>query len=330
MLKNINSHKKKLIGVGIIGTGRMAEFHLNVFKKIKGVKILAISSTSKGLKRRKIIKKKFKIEKDYSNYQLMIKQNSNINAIIIASKIDKNFNIAKFCIKNKKHCLIEKPPALKLNEVKHLISLKRKNNIIVCTGLQRRFYGNFLKIKKIIQTKSLKSISIEAPENYKEILNKNKFSKNVLNKWVFANGIHCIDLFRYFSGEIKKIYSYNKKFYFKNHFDSINSVLHFKNGTIGTYKSNWFSPGSWSVKLYFKDFLIDSTPLENSKIIFQNGKKKEITKTLYDRKFKPGLFLQNLKFIESIKKKKILGQLCELEDAYKTMNICSKIAKYKK
>ena len=161
------------------------------------------------------------------------------------------------------------------------------------------------------------------------IRNKKKFSKDVLNKWIFANSIHCIDLFRYFGGEIKKIYSYNQKFYCKNHFDSINSVLYFKNGILGTYRSNWFSPGKWSVKLYFKNFLIDSTPLENSKIIFQNGKVKNINKTLYDKKFKPGLFLQNSKFIQSIKKKKIVEQLCEIEDAYKTMKICSKIAGYK-
>ena len=58
MKKGINLLKKKIINIGVIGTGRMAEFHLNTFRKIKNTKILAISSTPKCTKRRKIIKKK--------------------------------------------------------------------------------------------------------------------------------------------------------------------------------------------------------------------------------------------------------------------------------
>lgn len=329
MKKNTSLPKKKIINIGVIGNGRMANFHLKTFARINGVNILSLCSTPKGKARRELTKKKFKIDTAYGNYKAMIKEQTKLDGVIIASSIEKNYEIAKYCIEQKKHCLIEKPPGLELGQVKKLISLSKKHKVISCVGLQRRFYGNFLAIKKIINKKKLQSVSIEAPENFSQILKKKKFSKTVLDKWIYANAIHCIDLFRFFNGEIKKIFTFNRKT-LSNYIDLFNSTVIFKNKTVGTYHSNWFNGGRWSLRLYFKDFMIESSPLEDTRIIYRDGKVKKIPKSKLDCKFKPGLYLQNLKFINSIRKNKIDNKLVDLNNSYQTMKICSVIAGYKK
>lgn len=314
--------------IGIIGNGRMAQFHIEVFNKISNVKILCIASTESGSLRRKFTAKKFNILKEYSSYKTMLLENPRLDAVIITSTIDYNYKIAKYCISRKLNCLIEKPVAFYKSEIMNLMRLAKKNKVKVITGLQRRFYSSVLKIKDIQKKYELKSIFIEAPENFTDILKKKKFSKKILNKWIISNGIHCIDLLRFFAGDVRKVNAKvkdlgeNRKDY--------NSLIEFKNNIIGIYKSNWESGGSWTIKLYFKEFYILMSPLENCKLIHNNGKIQSLNLSKNDKMYKPGLYMQNYQFIKNLKHKtKYLNYLSDINDAYKTFQLCNLISKKK-
>lgn len=314
--------------IGIIGNGRMAKFHMDVFKAIPNVKILCIASTKSGSLKRKIVAKKFKIIREYSSYKTMLLENSELDAVIIASSIDCNYKIAKYCILKKIHCLIEKPIALYKNEALNLVKLAKKNKVKVFTGLQRRFYSTVLKIKNIEKKHKIKSIFIEAPENFSDILKKKKFKKKVLEKWVLANGIHCIDLFRFFCGDVKKVTT--KVNSLNRYQKDYSSIIEFKKNIIGIYKSNWESGGSWTVKLYFENFFILMSPLENCKIYYNDGSFKNLELSKKDKKFKTGLYLQNYHFIKNLKKKTPYSNyLSNINDALRTFELCSMIANYK-
>tara|TARA_B100000886_G_scaffold205780_1_gene142136 strand:- start:14135 stop:15088 length:954 start_codon:yes stop_codon:yes gene_type:complete len=317
------------MNIGIIGNSRMAKFHLEVFKKIPKVNIACIASTPSGSEERKKTAKKFKIFREYSSYKKMLSENPNLDAVIIASRIDYNYEIAKYCISKKFNSLIEKPIALNKKDALNLIKLANKNKVKVFTGLQRRFYSSSLKIKNIQKKYKLISISIEAPEDFTEILKKKKFKLKVLKKWVLGNGIHCIDLFRFFNGDISNVITRvkNSRGYRKDY----NSLIEFKNNTIGIYKSNWESGGTWTVKLYFKKFYILMSPLENCKIYYYSGKVKVIGLSKLDKLYKPGLYLQNYHFLKNLKSKtKYSNYLSDINDAIKTFKLCSLIGNYKK
>lgn len=315
--------------IGIIGNGRMAKFHLEVFKKIPNVKIQCIASTKLGYLRRKTTVKNFKIQSEYSSYKKMLFENPKLDAVIIASSMEYNYEIAKYCISKKINCLIEKPIALNEKNALNLIKLANKNKVKVFTGLQRRFYSSSLKIKSIQKKFKLKSISIEAPEHFTEILQKKKFKLKVLKKWVLGNGIHCIDLFRYFNGDINNVITRVKNL--RSHRKDYNSLIEFKNNTIGLYKSNWESGGAWTIKLYFKKFYILMSPLENCKIYYYSGKVKVIGLSKLDKLYKPGLYLQNYHFLKNLKNKtKYTNYLSDINDAIKTFKLCSLIGNFKK
>ena len=57
----------------------------------------------------------------------------------------------------------------------------------------------------------------------------------------------------------------------------------FKDGKIGTYQSNWYSPGGWLVKLYGEGVTVIFDPLEsgyykntNNKLYILTNKQKKI------------------------------------------------------
>ena len=162
---------------------------------------------------------------------------------------------------------------------------------------------------------------IEAPEHFEEIKRKKKFSKKVLNNWIYANGIHCINLFNFFAGDIEKIFSFSKNIENQIHPDSINSLILFKNGITGHYISNWISPGKYSVTLYGIKFKIIFSPLEFGRIILSSGKEIVLKPSKIDSDFKPGLYKQNRYYIDCIKNKTFPIRN-NLEESLKTNEHC--------
>ena len=316
----------KKLNIGIIGTSRMAQMHLEVLSKFKDIFLLGISSTKKGKKRRDEVKKKYGIFKSYDNYKIMVKEND-FDAIFITTPVETIFQISKFILQKKINLFIEKPPGLTPSETKYLLSLSKKNNLISIVGFQKSYYEIIEKASKFIEKNNgLKSIVIEAPEYFEDIKSKNKFSKKVLNNWIYANGIHCINLFNFFAGDVDKVFSFSKKINEKIHPDSINSLILFKNGITGHYISNWMSPGNYSISLYGINYKIVFSPLESGKIILSSGKEISLKPSIFDKNFKPGLYKQNRYFIDCIKHQRHPTKN-SLQDSVKTMELVHKIIK---
>ncbi len=311
--------------IGIIGSSRMAQMHLEVLKSFKDITLKAISSTKSGNERREKIRKKFNIPNSYDDYKIMIKEND-LDAIFVSTSVDTIFNISKYLLKKKINIFIEKPPGLSVVETRELSSLAMRNKLIAMVGFQKSYYGIFNKAKKFIEKNGgLISIVIEAPEHFKSIKAKGKFSQKVLRKWIYANCIHCINLFIFFGGDVVRINTISKKINERLHPDSINSLLLFKNGISGHFISNWMSPGNYSITLYGNNFKIVFSPLEKGKIIFSSGKEKLFIVPKIDTKFKPGLYSQNRYFIDCVRKKE-MPKRNDLDDSLKSMILAKKIS----
>ena len=92
----------------------------------------------------------------------------------------------------------------------------------------------------------------------------------------------------------------------------------FKNNIIGTYISNWDSPGGWSVTLFGKRYTINYKPLETGIITNQKFKSKKITPDKFDKRFKPGFYRQMLCFKNLILKGTLEKPGQSLNDLVKT------------
>jgi predicted dehydrogenase len=288
------------LNIGIIGAGYIAKEHLKVLKSINDFVISGIVSRTK--KKSKKLAREFGIKKVFNSIEEMMKSGQ-LDGVLILVSADSSFKVTKKIIPYKVPFFLEKPPGLSLYETEKLYYLTRKHITKNMIGLNRRFYSVFSQGMQIIKKHGkLLGILVEGHERF--WLLKKKFKNLILKKWIFVNSLHTIDLLLFFGGKVKSISKF-KKSYKEKKGDQFCSIIEFKNGALGTYVSNWHSPGGWSVKLFGERVTVEFNPLEVALWIDSKFKRRKIVPSKHDQKFKPGFYKQMLAF----KKLVINGQL---------------------
>jgi predicted dehydrogenase len=132
--------------VGICGLGRSAqEFHIPLMKRIGKFRIVAVCDTIQG--RRRVADRDYNTIA-FSDYKHFL--DSDIDLVVIATPSSSHFRIAKMVLGEGKHCVVEKPIALTLKEVDYLIKLAARKKAILSVFQSRRFDGDFITVKKIL------------------------------------------------------------------------------------------------------------------------------------------------------------------------------------
>jgi len=227
----------------------------------------------------------------------------------------------KQIISFKKPIFTEKPIGFGIQEIEKLINENKKFNSNIMVGTNRRFYSIFHKALKFLQEqdKKIESIKIDAPERFSDINNK-KFNQNIRDNWMFANSIHCVDLIRFFGGDIKKIESNSipDEYNFK-----ANGVC--KNDINFSYSSDWKKQSKWNISIFADGIKIIFEPIEKGKI-FIKKEEIDIDPSNEDIKFKPGFHAQLSYFIENfVKKYEKKWPGSDLEDHKKSVKLIEDI-----
>jgi len=311
--------------VGVIGAGRMAGFHLEVLTAFDDVEVAAITNQGNKGRTAKMCAQ-FQIPKSYQDYTEML-DCENLDVVFICVSVVDNYIVTKECLLRKIACLIEKPPGISVQEVVELQEIAEAHNVIHIVGLQRRFSSHILEGLKIIQEHGpLYSIVVEAPEHFIQIKAKNKFSDEILSKWIFSNSIHCLDMLPFLGGEIAEVTA--ERFMWREtlHPDSLHALIRFKNNAVGHYISNWSSPGGWSVKIYGDGCRVDIQPMEKGRVTFDNGKEQDLPINQADIDFKSGLYAQNRMLIDAcLHKGKIMFPAATLRESIVSMALAETI-----
>jgi len=133
--------------VGICGLGRSAqEFHIPLMKRAGNFQIVAVCDTIPA--RRRIADRSYHTIA-FSDYRHFL--DSDIDLVVIATPSSSHFRIAKMVLEEGKHCVVEKPIALSLKEVDYLIRLAHQKRVMLSVFQSRRFDGDFLTIKKLLE-----------------------------------------------------------------------------------------------------------------------------------------------------------------------------------
>ena len=311
--------------VGIIGAGRMADFHLQVLTAFEDVEVVALANQRNAEKAQSVCQK-YGIPKHYQDYKRMLDMEKP-DAAVVAVSIVGNFEVTKECLSRGIPTLIEKPPGITVEETMELKNIAEAKKVIHLVGLQRRFSSHIREGIRIIKERGpIHSIVVEAPERFGEIKAKNKFPEKVLKSWIFANGIHCIDMLPYIGGPVAQVVASAQAWDETLHPDSLHALFKFENQASGHYIANWSSPGGWSVKIYGKGCRVDIQPLERGRVIYADGTEKDLPIDKKDVAFKPGLYAQDRMFIDAcLKKGKIGHPAATLREGLEAMQLAEKI-----
>ena len=129
-----------------------------------------------------------------------------IDAVIISSYVSAAAEYVIRALDAGKHVFCEKPPAMNANEMLEVIEAEKKSDKILKYGFNHRFHYSVMEAKKIINEEALgkllwmrgvygKAGSIDFHENWRNY--KNYSGGGIL----LDQGIHMIDLFRYFAND---------------------------------------------------------------------------------------------------------------------------------
>lgn len=127
----------------MIGTGAITSQFIQAVENEKRTRAYAIYSRK--METALAFKEQHNLDVCYDNLTTML-NDQNIDVIYIASPNSLHFKHAVKAIKSGKHCLIEKPIALKLSEIKELYKLAKEHNVYIQEAYVSLVYNTFKTI----------------------------------------------------------------------------------------------------------------------------------------------------------------------------------------
>jgi len=201
-------HKKKL-NIALIGCGRIAGHHFKAIKKIRDLNIVSVCD--KKIKKAAFYGKKFNVP-FFKNYNEMLKKIESINIVAIMTPSGMHYEHTVDIIKKyKKNIIVEKPTFMKPEHVSNAYSLAKKNKVRIFPVFQNRYNKAVQRVKKAITKNELGQIRIVnvrvrwcRPDRYYK-LSKWRGTYSQDGGALTNQGIHHVDLIRYFCGDVKNV-----------------------------------------------------------------------------------------------------------------------------
>lgn len=308
------------IRVAIIGAGRIAHHHLDVLKAFEGVHIVGLCN--RGGTDISEVARAYAIERTFSDWRAMVDK-TQPDAIFILVSPSEVATVAAGVLGMGIPCLIEKPAGLAPGETAELARLAAKNGCLNMVGVNRRYYSVLENALIAIHERGpLTGVSVEAHEPLAKLRANSRHSKEVVDRWTFANSIHPIDLFRRCAGDVLEV----EASLAHHTANSRTALLRTKSGALGSFVAHWDSVPGWRLRLYGYGVRVTLDPIERGEIEYSNGVRKCVSIDEVDVQFKAGFYYQDLAFLESLlHHEPILPPGSDLADQVKTMQLIERI-----
>lgn len=132
------------IKVGVVGVGRMGEYHVGVLSESAGAQLSAISDVNE--KRAGEIAAAYRVPY-FSDYKELFKL---VDAVVLAVPTNLHYPIAKDFLSEGIHVLLEKPCANNLDHAREIFDIAEKKNLVLHIGHVERFNGAVQELHKIV------------------------------------------------------------------------------------------------------------------------------------------------------------------------------------
>ena len=143
------------INLAIIGAGRIGHVHAEAINKNINANLIYIYDMNNSVANKFASKFNCKIADINS-----IKNDKNIDAVVICSPTNTHIDLIKNFSRAKKAIFCEKPIDLNIKKVRRCLTIIEKNNINFMIGFNRRFDPHFLTLKKSIEEGKIGDIEI--------------------------------------------------------------------------------------------------------------------------------------------------------------------------
>ena len=145
----------KKVKIGIIGTGWIAESHINAYKNMPDVEIVAMADLVPG--KAEACAKKFGVEncKFYESDEALIAAEKDLDGVSVCTYNGTHASCAIHALNAEINVMLEKPFTVTLDEAVEVMKAEKKSGKILTIGFQPRMSENMKMIKKIVDSGEL-------------------------------------------------------------------------------------------------------------------------------------------------------------------------------
>ncbi|OGK20796.1 hypothetical protein A3C98_02650 [Candidatus Roizmanbacteria bacterium RIFCSPHIGHO2_02_FULL_37_15] len=222
-----------MLKIAVIGVGNMGKNHLRVYSNLPTINLVAIAEIDENIGNK--IAKKFQT-KLYKDYKKLV-NDERPDAVSICVQTSLHFEIAKYCLSQGIHILLEKPITTNVREGKKLISLAKKNTVNLLVGHIERYNPAVRKVKEMIDKGDLGKITAITARRV------GGFPPQIRDVNICADlAIHDIDIINFLLDEFPKEISVNKqRVHIRKRDDSVEFFMKYKNAS-AYIQTNWITP----------------------------------------------------------------------------------------
>jgi len=244
-------YKLKKVGLGVIGLGYVGKIHLKHGMKLGNTNLVAVSDLSK---RALAAARNAGVKRTFTNYEHLLKD-ADVDAVIIALPTHLHLKCATDAAEAKKHIFLEKPIARNIVEAEEIVSVTQRNAVKLMVGYPLRFNSAFRSLKENMRNRTLGDIEIAHGDYVSSgpFLHRAESHTPVpVPEWWFNKqltgggalvdlGVHIVNLFRWYFGEITSIKSCLGYRFNMDLEDHAICLARFESGTKAVITVGWFS-----------------------------------------------------------------------------------------
>ena len=199
---------KNKVRIAVVGTGYFSKFHFDAWMRL-GVNIVAICSLNKN--EAIYYSKKFNNCPIYSDFNKMMDE-INVDFVDIIIPPKNHLKFIKIAASKNVNIICQKPFTNSLEEAKNALDLAKKSGIKIIVHENFRFQPWHIQIKKMLKDKIIgKPFQITFKmrpgdgRGQNAYLNRQPYFQKMKKFLIHETGIHFIDLYRFFFGEINSV-----------------------------------------------------------------------------------------------------------------------------
>lgn len=208
-------NKNLKLNLALIGAGGIGKIWASAFKKIKGATLRAVVDLD--LRRAADLAKEFQNCRAEKDFRAVLKEDA-VDAVVVATPHKWLASISGEALSASKQVLCEKPAGMHSADIKKNIAIAGKKKLVYMVGFNHRYHAGFLEARKRLESGEIgNTLFIRArygfggrPGYEKEW----RFDKKISGGGeLIDQGVHMIDLARWFLGEFKDVMGFAEKLF---------------------------------------------------------------------------------------------------------------------
>jgi predicted dehydrogenase len=230
------------VRIGLIGCGEAGSLRAMAIARLAGFRLVAVADIDTSRAQAMAAQYGAAVESDWRT----LVQREEVDAVLVSSPPPFHPAMCVEALQRGKHVLCEKPLARTPAECREVLAAAAQNNRVLATGFNYRFYPAVMKAREILDAGVIGKLdhirSYAGHPGGKEFTHPWVHDANVMGGGTLLdNGIHLIDLTRYFLGEVEKVQGVatGRIWHFPNCEDNGFALLQSPTGQVASLQASW-------------------------------------------------------------------------------------------